>query len=232
MSDSLWPHAACQVSLSIANSRIYSNSCPLSRWRHPTISSSVVPFSSCLQSFPASGSFPMSQLFASGGKSIGDSASASVLPTNIQDRFRLGWTVLAIQGTVESLFQHHSSKASIPQCSAFFIVQLSHPYVTTVKTIALTWWTFVGKIISLFFNMLSRLAIAFLPRSKRLLISWLQSSSAVILEPPNIKLVTFSTVSPFICHEVMGPDAMILGFWMLSLSQHLTLLFHFHQEVF
>ena len=118
---------------------------------------------------------------------------------------------LAVQGTLKSLLQYHSSKASILQLSAFFIVQLSHPYMTTGKT-ALTRWTFVGKVMSLLFNMLSRLVIAFLPRSKSLLISWLQSPSAVILEPPEIKSYTFSTVSPSICHEVMGLDAMILVF--------------------
>ena len=112
----------------------------------------------------------------------------------------------------KSLLQHHSSKASILQCSAFFIVQLSHPYMTTGKTIALTKWIFVGKVMSLFFNMLSRLVIAFLPRSKCLLISGLGLSSAVILKPKNIKSVTVSIVSPFICHEVMGLDAMILIF--------------------
>ena len=120
--------------------------------------------------------------------------------------------LLAIQGTLKSLLQHHSSKASILQHSAFFIVQLSHPYMTTGKTIALTRWTFVGKVISLLFNMLSRLVINFLLRSKRLLISWLQSPSVVILEPRKIKSVTVSTVSPSIYHEVMGPDAMILVF--------------------
>ena len=109
--------------------------------------------------------------------------------------------LLAGQGTLKSLLQHHSSKASILRCSAFFIVQLSHPYMTTGKTIALTRWTFVGKVMSLLFNMLSRLVIAFLPRSKHLLISWLQSPSALTLEPPKIKSVT---VSPSICHEVMG----------------------------
>ena len=119
---------------------------------------------------------------------------------------------LAVQGTLKSLLQHHSSKASILWCSAFFIVQLSHPYMTTGKTKALTRWTFVGKVMSLLVNMLSRLVIALLPRSKRLLISWLQSPSAVILEPKKIKSVTVSTVSPSICHEVMGPDAMILVF--------------------
>ena len=109
------------------------------------------------------------------------------------------------------VLQHHSSKASILQCSAFFIVQLSHPYVTTRKTIALTRWTFVGKVTSLLFNMLSRLVVVFLPRRKSLLISWLQSPSAVILEPHKNK-VSVSVVSPFICHEVMKPDAMILVF--------------------
>ena len=128
--------------------------------------------------------------------------------------FSLDWLdLLAVQGTLKSLLQHHSwrisSKASILWLSAFFMVQLSHPYVTTGKTIALTRRTFVGKVMSLLFNMLSRLVITFLPRSKRLLISWLQSPSAVILEPPKIKS---ATVSPSICHEVMGPDAMNLVF--------------------
>ena len=117
--------------------------------------------------------------------------------------------LLAVQGTLKSLLQHHSSKASILQCSAFIMVQLSHPYMTTEKTIALTRWTFVGKVMSLLFNMLSRLVIAFLLRSRRLLISWLQSSSAVILEPRKIKS---ATVSPSICHEVTGPEAMVLVF--------------------
>ena len=117
--------------------------------------------------------------------------------------FRMDWLdLLAVQGTFKSLRQHHSSKASILQCSAFFTVQLSHPYMTTGKTIALTRRTFVGKVVSLLLNMLSRLVIAFLPRSKRLLISWLQSPSAVILEPQKIKSDTVSTVSPSICHEV------------------------------
>ena len=118
--------------------------------------------------------------------------------------FRMDWLdLLAVQGTLKSLSQHHSSKASIPQCSAFFIVQLSHPYMTTGKTIALTRRTFVGKVISLLFNMLSKLVIAFFPRGKCLLNSWLQSPSAVILEPKKIKSVTVSTVSPSIYHEVM-----------------------------
>ena len=131
--------------------------------------------------------------------------------------FRMDWLdLLAVQGTLKSLLQHHSSKASILQCSTFFMVQLSHSYMTTGKAIALTKWTFVGK--GMFFNMLSTLVIAFLPRSKHLLISWLQSPSAVILGPKDIKSVTVSIVStvsicfPFVCHEVMGPDAMILLF--------------------
>ena len=127
----------------------------------------------------------MSQLYASGGRSIEVSASTSVLPMNIQD---IDWfDLLADQGTLKSLLQHHSSKASILQQSAFFIVQLSHPYMTTGKNIALNRQTFVGKVMSLLLNMLSRLVITFLPRSKRLLIPWLQSPSAVILEPKNIK---------------------------------------------
>ena len=126
--------------------------------------------------------------------------------------FRMDWLdLLAIQGTLKSLLQHHSSKESILQHLAFFIAQLSHLYMTTGKTIALTRWTFVGKIMSLY-NVLSWLVIAFLPRSKCLLISWLQSSSAVILEPNEIKSVTVSIVSPSICHEVMGPDVMIFIF--------------------
>ena len=125
--------------------------------------------------------------------------------------FRMDWLdLLAVQGTLKSLLQHHSSKALILRCSAFFTVQCSHPYMTTGKTIALTRRTLVGKVISLLLNILSRLVITFLPRSKRLLISWLQSPSAVILEPQKIKSATVSSVSPFICHEVMGPDAIFL----------------------
>ena len=120
--------------------------------------------------------------------------------------------LLAVQGTLKSLLQHHSSKASILRHSAFFIAQHSHPYMTTRKTIALTRWTFVGKVISLLFNMLSRLVITFLPRGKHLLISWLQSPSAVILEPPKIKSDTVSTVFPSICYKMTGLDGMILVF--------------------
>ena len=151
------------------------------------------------------------------------SFNLSISPSNDYSgliSFRMDWLdLLAVQGTLKSLFQHLSSKASILQCSAFFTVQLSHPYMTTRKTIALTRWTFVGKIMPLLFNMLSRLVITFLPRSKRLLISWLQSPSAEILEPKKIKS---ATVSPSICHEMMGPDAMILVSECWALSQ----LFH------
>ena len=127
--------------------------------------------------------------------------------------FRMDWLdLLAVQGTLKSLLQHHSSKASILQRSAFFTVQLSHPYMTTGKTIALTRWTVVGKVMSLLFNKLSRLVIIFLPRSKHLLISWPQPPSAVILEPQKTKSDTVSTVSPSVSHEVMGPDAMTLVF--------------------
>ena len=141
------------------------------------------------------------------------SFSFSISPSNEYPgliSFRMDWLgLLAVQGTLKSLLQHHSSKASILRRSAFFTIQLSHPYMTTGKTIALTRWTFVGKVMSLLFNMLSRLVITFLLRNKRLLISWLQSPSAVILEPRKIKS---ATVSPSICHEVMGLDAMILVF--------------------
>ena len=144
------------------------------------------------------------------------SFSFSISPSNEHPgliSFRMDWLdLLAVQGTLKSLPQHHSSKASILRCSAFFTVQFSHPYMTTGKTIALTRWTFVGKVISLHFNMLSRLVMNFLPRSRRLLISKLQSPLAVILEPKKIKSDTVSSVSLSICHEVMGPDAMIFVF--------------------
>ena len=144
------------------------------------------------------------------------SLSFSIIPYKEIPRlfsFRMDWLdLLAVQGTLKSLFQHHSSNTSILRRSAFFTVQLSHPYMTTGKTIALTRWTLVVKVMSLLLNILSRLLITFLPRSKRLLISWLQSPSAVILEPKKIKSDTVSTVSPSISYEVMGPDAMIFVF--------------------
>ena len=131
--------------------------------------------------------------------------------------FRTGWFDLhAVQGILKSLLQHHSSKAPILHCSAFFMVQHSHPYMTIGKNIVLTRQTFVSTVMSLLFNILSRLVIAFLPRSKHLLISWMQSASAVILEPKKVKSVTVSIVSPSICHEVMGPDAMIFTCELLS----------------
>ena len=213
MSDSLWPHELqharppCPSPSPIA----CSNSCPLSWWCHPTILSSVVPFSSCLQSFPVST-----------GQSIGASVSASVLPMSIQD-----WFPLELTGLI-TLLSHElsgvfSTTASILWHSAFFMVQLSHPYMIPGKTIALTRWTFVSKVMSLLFNMLFRLVIAFLLRSKHLLISWLQSLFAVIWDPRKIQSVTASIVSLSICHEVMGPDAMIFTFWMLSFKPTFSL---------
>ena len=161
MSGSLWPHESqhARPPCPLQTPGVYSNSCPSSQWCHPAISSSVIPFSSCPQSLPASGSFPMSQLFAWSGQSIGVSASAC--PSNEHPgliSFRMDWLdLLAVQGTLKSLLQHHSSKASIFRSSAFFTVQLSHPYITTGKTTALTRRTFVGNVMSLLFNMLSRL---------------------------------------------------------------------------
>ena len=244
MSDSLRPHESqhARPPCPSPTPGVHSNSCPSCQWCHPAISSSVIPFTSCPQSLPASESTlmsPKSQLFAWGGQSIGVSALASVLqwkdgrigrmvisPSSEHPGliFRMDWLdSLAVQWTLKSLLQHHSSKASILRCSAFFTVHLSHPYMTTGKTIALTRWIFVGKVMILLFNMLSRLVITFLPRSKGLLISWLQSPSAVILQPSKIKSETASTVSPSTSHEVMGPDAMILVFWILSFKPSFSL---------
>ena len=150
------------------------------------------------------------------GQSIGVSTS-DISPSNEYSgliSFRIDWFDLAVQGTLKSLLQHHSSKASILWWPVFIMVQLSHPYMITGKTITLTRWTFFGKVMSLLFNMQSRLVVAFLPRSNHLLISWLKSPSAVIWEPEKIKSITVSIVSPSICHEMMGPDGMILVFWM------------------
>ena len=177
MSDSLWSHGLQHARLLCPSLSpgVCSNSCPLSWWCHPTVSSSGAPFSSCPWSFPASRSFPMSWLFIPGGHSIGASASASVFPMNIQGWFPLGLTdfdLFAVQGTLKSLLQHHTWKVSVLQYSTLFsIVQLSHPYMTTAKTIALIMWTFVGKVRSLLFNMLSRFVLALLTRGKHLLIS-------------------------------------------------------------
>ena len=205
MSDSSPPHGPQHARPPCPSSptpRVYSNSSPLTRWCHPTISSSVIPFFSCLQSFPASGSFQRVSSSHQVAKvlefqlqrhSSNVSASTSVQHSELIS-FRMDWLdLLAVQGTLNSLLQHYSSEASILWHSTFFIVQLSHPYMTTGKPIALTRRTFVGKVMSLLFNMLSRLVITFLPRSMRLLISWLESPSAVILEPPKIKSATIPT---------------------------------------
>ena len=194
-----------------------SNSCPLSWWCHPTISSSVIPFSSCLQSFPASGYFLMSQFFSSGGQSIEASASASFLPMNFQDWFPLGWTGWI---SLQSKGLSRVISNSTIQKHQFFGGQLSLSTLTSIhdywKNHSFDWMDLCQQIMSLLFNMLSRLVTVFLPRSKCLLISWLHSPSSVILGPKKIKSVTVSIASPYICHEVMGPDAMIFVFWMLS----------------
>ena len=194
--------AAHQASLSITNSRSLPKNV---HWvddaiqpSHP-LSSPSPPFFSLFQH---QGLYKWVSFFASGKQSIGVSVSTSVLPMNTQDWLPLGWTGwISLQSKgLSRVLQHHSSKASILQCSAFFTVHLSHPYMTTGKTIALNRRTFVVTVMSLLFNMLSRLVIAFLPRSKHLLISWLQPPSARILEPPKSSV---SSISPFICHEVM-----------------------------
>ena len=222
VSDSLWPHWLQHTRLPCPSPSpgMCSNSRPLSHWCHLTISSFVIPISSCLQSSPASESFLMSQLFTSGGQIL-------VLQLHHQSfqwifsliSFRTDYfNLLAVQGTLKSLLQHHGEKASILWHSTFFMVQFSHLYLTTGKIIALTRWTFVGKVMSLLFNTRSGSVITFLPRSKCLLISWLQSWSAVILEPKKIKSVNVAIVSPSVCHEVMWLDAMILVFWMLKFN--------------
>ena len=223
--------AACQASLSITNSW---SSCKLTSIESVMPSSHLILCHPLLLLPPISPSIRVfsneSTLYMRWPKYW--SFSFSIIPFKEHPgliSFRMDWLdLLAVQRTLKSLLQHHSSKASILQCSAFFTVQLSYPYLTTGKTIALTKLTFVGKVMSLLWNMLSRLVITFLPRS--LLISWLQSPSAVILEPKKIKSVTDSIVSPSIFHEVMGLDPMVLVFWKLSFNQFFTLLFHFHQE--
>ena len=225
MSDSLQPHGLQHARLPCTSPTpgACSNSCPLSWWCHPAISSSVIPLSSWLQSLPASGSFPMSKFFASGGHSIG--ASASVLPMNFQD-----WFSLALTGLISLLskgFSRVFSNTTV-QKHQFFGSHLSlwsNSHIDTwlqKKNIALTGWTFVSKAMSLLFNMLSRLVIAFLQRSKHLVISWLQLLSAVILEPKKIKSAIVSIFSPSICHELMGLFARIFVFECWALSQ----LFH------
>ena len=234
MSDFLWPHGLQHTRLPCPSPApgACSNSCPSNQWCHATISSSVISFSSCLQFCPASGSFLISQFFTPGGQSMG--ASASVLPVNIQD-----WFPLRLTGLISLLSKGLSRVFSntTVQKHQFFGAQPSlwsnsHTCnMTTRKTIALTSWTFAGKVMTLLFNVLSSLVITFLPRNMHLLISWLKSPSAVILEPKKIKSDTVSIVSPSICHEVMGLDAMILASECWVLSHFFTLLFHFHQEV-
>ena len=219
MSDSLWPHGPQHARLlcPLPTPRAFSNSCPSSRWWHPTISFYIVPFF-LLSIYPSIRGFSNESVLCIRWPKYW-SFSFYISPSNEYSGlifFRMDWLdLLAVQGTLKSFLQHHSSKESFLRC-CFFIVQLSHPYMTIGNTTALTRWTFVGKIMSLLFNMLSRLVITFLPRSKHLLISWLQSPSVVIFQPPKIKSATVSTVSPSICLEVMGPDAMILVFWMLN----------------
>ena len=216
--------AAHQASLSITNS-----------WSLPKLMSieSVMPSNHFILSHPLSllpSIFPSIRIFSTESHLCIRwpkywSFSFSISPSNEHPgpmSFRMDWLdLLAVQGILKSLLQHHSSKASILRHSAFFIVQLSHPYMATGKTIALTRWTFVGKVMSLLFNLLSRLVITFFPRSNRLLILWLQAPSAVILEPKKLKSVTVSTVSPSICHEVMGP----LEWNILTEASHWIFLF-------
>ena len=205
MSNSLQFHGLQHTRLlcPLPSPRVYPSLCPLHHWCHPTLSSSITLFSFWLQSFPASGSSPVSQLFASGGQSIRASALASVLPMSIQ-----GWVPLRLISSLSkglsgvfsgTTVQKHQFFSTLPSLK----VQLSHLYMTTGKIIALTIWTFVSKVMSLLFNMLSRFVIAFLPRNKHLLISCLQSLYAVILEPKKIKSVSVSSFfPPSICHEV------------------------------
>ena len=210
MSDSVMPRTiACQASLSITSSR--------NLLKLMTIES-VMPFNYLILCHPLLllPPIPPSIRLFSNESTLRMrwpkywSFSFSIIPSKEIPgliSFRMDWLdLLAVQGTLRSLLQHHRSKASILRCSAFFTVQLSHPYLTTGKTIALTRQTLVGKVMSLLLNMLSRLVITFLPRSKCLLISWLQSPSAVILEPPNIKSATVSIISSSISHEMMGPN--------------------------
>ena len=235
MSNYLQPHELqhARVPCPSPSPRDCPSSCPLSWWCHPTISS-CHPLLLLLSIFPRIRVFSSESALRIRWPKYWGGFSFSISPSNEYSRlisFRIDcFDLLVVQGTLKSLLQHHSSKASIIWHSAFFIVQLSHPYMTTGKAIALTRWTFVGKVMFLLFNTLSRFVRAFLPRSRSLLISWLQSPSGVILEPKKIKSLTVSTVSPSIFHGVMGPDATILIFWMLSFKPSFSLSFHLHQE--
>ena len=226
MSNSLWPHELQHIRLPCPSTspRVCSNSCPLSWWCHPAISSSLFPFSPCPQSSSPSGSFPMSHSSHQVAKVLELQTQHQSFQWVFRVDFPLGWTgwsPCCPRNSQEPSTAPHS-KASILHHSTFFMAQLSHPYMTTGKTIAVTIWTFVGKVMSLLFNTLSRFVIAFLPRSKSLLILWMQSPSAVILECKKIKSVTTSTFPSSICHEVMEPDVKIFVFecWVLSQLFH------------
>ena len=215
--------AACQTSLSITNSRTLLKLMPIESVMTSNHLILCCPLLLLPSIFPSIRVFSNESVFSIRWPNYW-SFSFNMSPSNEYSgliSFRID--LLIVQGTLKSLFQHHRSKVSILQCSAFFMVQLSHPYMTIGKTIALTRWTFLGKVMSLLFSMLSRFVIPFLPRSERLLISWLQSPSGVILEPPKIKSVTVSIVSPSLCHEVMGLDAMIFVYLMLSLKPAFSL---------
>ena len=217
VSNSLWPHGVEHTRrpcpwLTLG---VCSNSCLLSRWCHRAISSLVAPFFSCLQSFPASGSFQWVHSSHQVAKVSELQLQHQSFQVLTQSWFHLGLTgliSLLSKGTLKSLLQNHNLKASILWRSAFFMVQLSHSYMTTGKIIVLTIWTFVGKVVSLPLNALSKFIRVFLPKRKCLLISWLLSPSAVISEPKKINYVTISIFSPYTCHEVIVMDAMIFVF--------------------
>ena len=227
VSDSLRPHELqyARPPCPSPTPGVYSNPCPLSRRCHPAISSSVVPFSSCPQIPPSIRVFSNESTLRMRWPKYW-SFSLSISPSNEHPgliSFRMNWLdLLAVQGTLKSLLQHHSSKASNFRCSAFFTVQLSHSYMTTGKTIALTRWTLVGKVTSLLFNLLSRLVITFLQRSKCLNF---RAAITICSDFGSLKMKsdTVSTVSPSTSHEVMGPDAMILVFRILSFKPTLSL---------
>ena len=228
MSDSLRLHGLQHTRLPCPSRSpgVCSDSCPLNGWYHPSISSCVIPFSSYLQSFPATGSFPVSQFFTSGGQSIGVSASTPVLQINIQGLFPL-WLTGLISLLCKGLCRVFSSTTFwrywFFDAQPFFSCLALTSVMITGKAIALTIQIFLGKVMSLLFKPLSRFVIAFLPKSKHLLISWLQSSSTVILEPKKIKSVTVAIVSSSVHHQVMGLDPMILVFWMLSFKPAFSL---------
>ena len=224
MSNSLWSHGLQHSRLPCPLSpRVCSNWCLLSQWCHPIIFSSVVPFSSCPQSFPASGPFPVSQLFMSGGQSLG--ASVSVLPMNIQDWFSLGLTALIslLSKGLSRVFSNTTVRRhQFFSTQLFFIVQFSHPHMTTGKTMTLAIWIFVGKMRSLLFHTLARFVIAYLSRSKYLLISCLQSQSTVILESRKINSVT-SPIFPHLFAMKWWDWMPWLVFWMLSFKPAFSL---------